>query len=127
MRVELNLATRPFGRSRLFWTASAAVGALLFVIAAALCLSYWRSGQLPPELAAREAELQAELTELSREEAQSLGLLRQPETIEVYDRSFFLNQLLTRKGISWTKTFGDLPFCRDPWRISLRFLVRNAG
>lgn len=108
MRVDLNLATRPFGRSRLFWTASAAVGLVLTLIAAGLLYSFWRSGQLPPELASREEQLQAELTALSQEEVQSMTLLRQPETIEVYDRSFFLNQLLTRKGISWTKTFGDL-------------------
>ena len=108
MRVELNLATRPFGRSRLFWTASAAIGAVLLVITAGLLYSFWRSGKLPPELAAKETQLRAELTQLTSEETQAASALRQPETLDVYDRSYFLNQLLTRKGISWTKTFGDL-------------------
>ena len=108
MRVDLNLATRPFGRSRLFWTASAAVGAVLLLITAGLFYSYWRSGKLPPELAAKEEQLRAELTQLSNEEGQFAAALRQPATLEVYDRSYFLNQLLTRKGISWTRTFGDL-------------------
>ena len=108
MRVDLNLATRPFGRSRLFWTVSAVIGALLLLITAGLLFSFWRSGKLPPELAAKEEQLRAELTELSSEESQSASALRQPETLQVYDRSYFLNQLLMRKGISWTKTFGDL-------------------
>lgn len=108
MRVDLNLATRPFGRSRLFWTASAAIGVLLLLITAGLLYSFWRSGKLPPELAAKEEQLRAELTQLSSEESQSSSALRQPETLQVYDRSYFLNQLLTRKGISWTRTFGDL-------------------
>ncbi len=108
MRVDLNLATRPFGRSRLFWTASAALGVVLLLIAAGLLYSFWRSGKLPPELAAKEAQLRAELAELSSEESRSAAALRQPETLEIYDRSYFLNQLLTRKGISWTRTFGDL-------------------
>ena len=114
MKVELNLATKPFGRSRLFWTLSAAVGAVLAVIAVGLVWSYWQSGQLPPELASREAQLQAELTKLSLDESQAMAVLRQPETIEVYDRSSFLNQLLTRKGISWTTTFGDLETVLPP-------------
>ena len=108
MRVDLNLATRQFGMSRLFWTASAAIGAVLLVITAGLLYSFWRSGKLPPELAAKEVRLRAELAELSSEETQSASALKLPETLEVYDRSYFLNQLLTRKGISWTKTFGDL-------------------
>jgi hypothetical protein len=114
MRVDLNLATKPFGRSRLFWTLSAAAGLILGVIAAGLLWSYWQAGRLPPELANREAQLQAELGALSREESEAMASLRAPETVEVYNRSSFLNQLLTRKGISWTRTFGDLEAVLPP-------------
>ena len=34
--------------------------------------------------------------------------LRQPANTVVFDRSIFLNQLLQRKGISWTRLFSDL-------------------
>ncbi len=37
-----------------------------------------------------------------------MSSLREPGTAGIYDRSFFLNQLLIRKGISWTRTFADL-------------------
>ncbi len=108
MRIELNLATRPFGRARLFWTASAAVGLLLLGVTAWLAWSYVDKSEMPPALVQREADLQAQLLELSREEAELRAGLGLPETIDIYDRSFFLNQLLTRKGISWTRTFADL-------------------
>lgn len=114
MRVELNLATRPFGRSRSFWTASAAAGVVLLACAGWLVWSFSEKRELPPELVAKESNLQSQLNELNREEAEMLAGLRLPETIDVYDRSYFLNQLLTRKGISWTRTFGDLETVLPP-------------
>jgi type IV pilus assembly protein PilN len=36
------------------------------------------------------------------------GALRQPDNAEVLERSRFLNGLLQRKGISWTRIFDDL-------------------
>ena len=35
-------------------------------------------------------------------------MLRKPENAEVLERSVFLNALLVRKGISWTRIFADL-------------------
>ena len=35
-------------------------------------------------------------------------MLRRPENAEVLERSVFLNALLLRKGISWTRIFADL-------------------
>ncbi len=108
MRVELNLASRPFGRARLFWTASAAIGLFLLCLTGWLAWTYVSKSELPPALVQREAQLQAQLADLSREETELRASLGLPETIDIYDRSFFLNQLLTRKGISWTRTFEDL-------------------
>ena len=36
------------------------------------------------------------------------NVLRQPQNAEVLDRSVFLNDLLMRKGVSWTRIFSDL-------------------
>jgi len=36
------------------------------------------------------------------------AVLRRPENAEVLERSVFLNALLIRKGISWTRIFADL-------------------
>ena len=45
---------------------------------------------------------------MSREQAQLDAVLRQPANAEVLERSVFLNTLLYRKGISWTKILADL-------------------
>ena len=42
------------------------------------------------------------------EQARQDAILRQPENAEVLERSLFLNALLYRKGISWTRIFADL-------------------
>jgi type IV pilus assembly protein PilN len=52
--------------------------------------------------------LRAELTKLTSAEGQARGTLQDPANAPVLERSLFLNQLLYRKGISWTRTFSDL-------------------
>lgn len=52
--------------------------------------------------------LDTQLKAISAEEAKLQSILRQPENAEVLDRSVFLNGLLTRKGVSWTRIFSDL-------------------
>lgn len=108
MKINLNLATKPFGRSRLFWTASAIGGAALVLIAVSLVAAFVQNREPPPEIQAAEARSTAEIRRLSSEEAKLRGELRDDDTINTIDRSHFLNQLLARKGISWTQTFSDL-------------------
>ena len=45
---------------------------------------------------------------MTAEQAQLDAVLRKPENAEVLERSVFLNALLVRKGISWTRIFADL-------------------
>jgi type IV pilus assembly protein PilN len=45
---------------------------------------------------------------VSGQQAALDATLRKPENAEVLERSLFLNALLYRKGISWTKIFADL-------------------
>ena len=42
------------------------------------------------------------------EQAELDAVLRKPENAEVLERSVFLNTLLLRKGISWTRILADL-------------------
>lgn len=114
MRVSLNLATRPFGRSRLFWFLCSVAGAVLFSVAAWLIAAWAMNSQTPEDLAAREEQLNRQLRNLAAEESELLGTLATPDTIDVYDRSFFLNQLLVRKSVSWTKTFSDVETVLPP-------------
>jgi type IV pilus assembly protein PilN len=52
--------------------------------------------------------LNRQIRKVNAEQAQQDAILRKPENAEVLERSVFLNALLVRKGISWTKIFGDL-------------------
>jgi type IV pilus assembly protein PilN len=108
MKIGVNLATEPFRRDRPMIVASAAVGVLL-VLSLALLVS------LAVAERARSAEargtidrMQKQLEVVSREEGKLQTILRRPADAEVLDRSVFLNQLLVRKGVSWTKIFADL-------------------
>ncbi|MCX6621613.1 MAG: hypothetical protein NTY38_11165, partial [Acidobacteria bacterium] len=52
--------------------------------------------------------LERQLRQLSVDEARMQTTLRRPENTDVLERAIFLNGLLQRKGISWTKIFADL-------------------
>jgi type IV pilus assembly protein PilN len=108
VKVHLNLATQPFGHRRVFWLATGASAILLAVVAAWLVTIYLRHGRGLREMNPSESELRAELSALQAEEIQLRNKLNQPGNEQVLARSLFLNQLLHRKGISWTRTFADL-------------------
>ena len=64
---------------------------------------------------AQYGDLRGEIAHLNRaiqttqsEQAKLDSVLRKEENAEVLERSVFLNALLQRKGISWTRIFADL-------------------
>lgn len=114
MKVSLNLASRPFGRNRLFYVSTAAAGVLLVVGAGTMLATFIRSYQRSPELVRQAQDYQRQLTVLSRKQTDLEAVLRRPENAVVLDRSAFLNELLYRKGISWTRTFADLEQLMPP-------------
>jgi hypothetical protein len=50
----------------------------------------------------------ARLQVIGAQQAKLNATLRRPENAEVLERSLFLNTLIERKAISWTKIFADL-------------------
>jgi type IV pilus assembly protein PilN len=52
--------------------------------------------------------LNAQLRGITAEQAKLNALLRKPENAVVMERSLFLNALIDRKAISWTRLFADL-------------------
>ena len=87
MKIPINLASQPFRRDRAMFVASAAVGALLLASLAALVM-------LANAARAQLADFEA--------------VIRKPENAQVLELSVFLNTLLSRKGISWTRILADL-------------------
>ncbi|MCZ2155702.1 MAG: LapA family protein [Bryobacterales bacterium] len=108
MRITNNLASTPFARTRALVVFSALFGALL---AAMLCFlvylnvaNRWEAR----ETRARIAELQAESAAVARQQAAQDAISRDPRYAEALEETVFINSLLRRKGISWTRLFDDL-------------------
>jgi Tfp pilus assembly protein PilN len=114
MRVSLNLATHPFGRNRVFYAASLAAGLLLAATAVILVAAFVQSYRQSPELTRRQDQYRQQLAALAQRQSQLESVLRQPANSAVLERSLFFNDLLFRKGISWTRTFGDLEHLLPP-------------
>lgn len=108
MKVTINLASEPFRRDRPLIAGSIAVGVLLlgalFMFIYLAASERIRAGEARGSIAKLERQIQG----MSREQARLESVLRQPQNAEVLERSVFLNSLLLRKGISWTKIFEDL-------------------
>lgn len=108
MRIALNLSSEPFRRDRPIVVASVATGLLLIGLLAMLVfLAVQERGQAT-EARQEIAGLRKSVAALNREQAELAGLLQKPENVAVLDRVLFINTLLYRKGISWTKIFSDL-------------------
>lgn len=108
MKIPINLASQPFRRDRAVLVASGALGVLLIALLGFLVsLNSLQSGQVATtrkEIARLESRIRA----VSAQQARQDAILRKPENAEVLERSLFLNALLYRKGISWTRIFADL-------------------
>lgn len=108
MRIDINLATRPYEDSRQFWTYWGTGLALLALFSALLVFmaatGYVRAGRDREQL----AKLEAEIAAYDREKAQGEATLNQPQNRELRDQSQFLNALFARKAFSWTRVFEDL-------------------
>ena len=114
MKVSLNLATHPFGRNRLLYISAAVAGAILAAAALVMVALFARSYRRSPELARELDGYRRQLSTLAQKQAGLEGVLRRPENSAVLERSIFLNELLLRKGISWTRTFADLERLMPP-------------
>lgn len=108
MRVQVNLATRPFVELRPFFLRLRVIMAGLAVFGLALAVA-------AHILNAKAARQQAELDRLRNEtiafqqdKLHTEQRMRQPGNAAVLDRAHFLNALFLRKSFSWTAVMMDL-------------------
>jgi type IV pilus assembly protein PilN len=108
IRIDVNLASRPFVNYRKFCFVS---GALLLAL---LGVSYWNLSQYQT-IRARRGEVnqllsrdQARFESLGQEQERLMARLQTPETAEFLDRLEHLNQLIRRRTFSWTVLLNDL-------------------
>jgi hypothetical protein len=108
IQVPINLASEPFRRDRPVLVATAALALLLLIflgLEVKTIVSERREGAVIHVTINR---LNTQLRGITNEQAKLNALLRRPENAEVMERSLFLNSLIDRKAISWTKLFADL-------------------
>lgn len=118
MKIPINLASQPFRRDRAMIAASIAVSAVLVMTLSGLIYLALADRK---QLAGVRQDLDRftrETRALGVEQAKLDAVLRRPENTEVLERSVLLNQLLYRKGISWTNILEDLGKTL-PWNVQI--------
>lgn len=108
MRLDINLATRPYEDAREFWARwGLGVGllGLVTLVLLGLAVRGWTN-------AGRDrhniAQLQDQIAERDHERATAQAFLDMSVNRSTRDQSQFLNGLIQRKAFSWTRVFEDL-------------------
>ncbi len=114
MRLDINLATRPYEDAREFWTRWGLGVGLLGVLTLVLlgwALQGWTDAGRDRQSIAR---LQEQIAERDQERALDQAELDKPANRSTRDQSQFLNGLIQRKAFSWTRVFEDLELVMPP-------------
>jgi hypothetical protein len=108
IQIPINLASEPFRRDRQVLVASAALAVLLIALLGWQLTTINTKRHQSADIQVRINRLSGQLRTISAEQANLNATLRKPENAEVLERSVFLNTLIDRKAISWTRIFADL-------------------
>lgn len=108
MRLNVNLATRPYedvGRFLLRWGSLTLALALVTVGLVYYSIHNWRESS---DVNRQIARMHDEMNRLDQAREAAIATLNQPENKAVADQSKFLNNVIQRKALSWTRIFMDL-------------------
>jgi hypothetical protein len=108
LRVPVNLASEPFRRDRPLLVGSAALAIVLGLLLIYQAVTIVSERHQAADIRAAIDRQSRRLRTIAAQQAKLNGTLRKPENAEVLERSLFLNTLIDRKAISWTKIFADL-------------------
>lgn len=108
IQIPINLASEPFRRDRPMLVASAALGFALTALLAFQISTIVHERHQAADIRVTIDRLNAQLRAVGTQQAKLNATLRQPANAEVLERSLFLNTLIDRKAISWSKIFADL-------------------
>ena len=108
MRIAINLSSEPFRRDRSALATSWVLGIALTGLLGLQGYLIVAERDRAKETRETVAELSSALAKSQNEQNQLESTLREPANAEVLARSVFLNTLVSRKSISWTRIFSDL-------------------
>ncbi len=108
MRLDINLATRPYEDARQFW-ARWGLGVSVLALGTALLIGFAARGWMHAGHDRKVIhQLQQEIAERENERAKAQAYLDLPANRSTRDQSQYLNSLIERKAFSWTRVFEDL-------------------
>ena len=107
-RFDLNLSTRPFPAYRLLNMALFLVFAVLLVISVWQAYGFVRFSGMARDIHDSERNVRAEAESLGGHVAALASKLDRPEASAKLSEIGFLNGLIARKDLSWTRLFADL-------------------
>ncbi len=106
--LPLNLATQPFRRERAQSTGFLLLCILLTCTLLVLGGLIMKSRAEAADLRRRIDADSARLRTLQQVQSKFSAVLSKPENADVFSNSVFLNQLIARRGLSWSHAFSDL-------------------
>jgi type IV pilus assembly protein PilN len=105
---ELNIASQPFRRERAEMTGVLLACGVLAISALVLGGLILHSQAAVKDLRKRIDSDAAQLSALQVRQNRFGAVLSKPDNTEVFSNSVFLNQLIARRGLSWSRIFKDL-------------------
>jgi type IV pilus assembly protein PilN len=108
MRVQLNLASRPFIELGPIYLRLRILIAALAILAIPLWLILSTENRKAAQARARLDAVDAQIRALQNQRSTSQAEMRQPQNAAVLTQSQFLNQMFARKAFSWTAVMMDL-------------------
>ncbi|MGA2215535.1 MAG: hypothetical protein ABSH31_19840 [Bryobacteraceae bacterium] len=108
LRIPINLATEPFRRDRPMLAGAAALAIVLSALLIFQVFTIVSEHRQAADIRIAIDRENAQLRFIAEQQAKLNATLRKSENAEVLERSLFLNTLIDRKAISWTKIFADL-------------------
>jgi Tfp pilus assembly protein PilN len=106
--LSINLASSPFRAERARNAALGAASVLAVISLSILVLLISSESKRASVLHGQIATLEARLLSVQREQARAQGVLARPENADVFSQSVFLNELISRRAVSWSRVFDDL-------------------
>lgn len=106
--IPINLASQPFRRDRPVIVAGYAAGAALAGLLVYLAAMAWIQRSEASETREALEIAQRQLSAMTAEQVKYDNELRMPANAQSIEHSLFYNELLLRKGISWTGIFNNL-------------------
>lgn len=105
---DLNLASQPFRRERAQMTGVLLLCGVLIVTLLSLGGLIIHSRAAAVDLRQRIAADSERLNRFQVQQSRYSSVLSKPSNAEVFSNSVFLNELIARRGLSWSRIFHDL-------------------